>query len=116
MVNRDLITGIEPDQFRGDKVVDIVNRLEDTLAQIAFFGVGALGELGRGNGAVAQFHRLVYAGARAGWYRCAANDAGVELDVDFYCGIAARVDNFAGADVCDVGTHIINDLDWKYFW
>ena len=111
MVNRDLITGIEPNQFRGDEVVDIVNRFEDTLAKIAFFGVGAFGELGRGNRTVTQFHRFVNTGARAGWHRRAANDAGVELNVDFYSWIATRVDNFAGADVCDVGTHIINDLD-----
>ena len=53
--------------------------------------------------AVAQFQRLVNAGRGARRHGGAAERAAVQLHVDLNRGIAARIDNFAGANFSNVG-------------
>ena len=67
-------------------VVDVVDRLEDALAEIALLV------------AVAQFDGLVGAGAGAAGHGGPADGAVVEDDFDFDGRIAAAIENFAGVN------------------
>ena len=93
LVDRQLVTGIEADEFRSDEAVDILNSFEDALAKVASFV------------AIAKLNSFVLTGAGTRRDGSAANDAGLEFDVDFNSRIATRVNDFAGADVCDDCAH-----------
>ena len=73
----------------GDVVVDRLDGLGHALAEIAFLV------------AVAQFPGLVLAGGSPAGHGGAAVVAAFEVDLDFNGGIAARIQDFQGADVGD---------------
>jgi hypothetical protein len=87
------IASIETDQFGSDDVVNIVNGLEDALAEVASFVT------------ITKLYSFVLTCTSARWDGCAADDAGLEFDVDFNSRIATRINNFASADVCDDCAH-----------
>ena len=88
---------VEARQQVHDLAVDRADRLQHALAAVALLV------------AVAQLDRLVRAGRGAGRHGGAAHGAAFELDLDLDGGIAAAVEDFAGADVDD-GAHEQNSL------
>jgi len=104
-VDADLVAGVEPLELGKDLFVDVLHGLERALAQVAL--LGSLGSLLGGQGAIAQFERLVLAGAGSRGNGRAAHDAGGEDDVDLHGGVAPGVDDFARFDVDDVGSHVL---------
>src|SRR5204862_1077975 len=79
------------DDLREDPLLDVVDRLLDTLAEVPL------------RVAVAQFHRLEGAGGRTGRYRGPRDRAVVQPDLDLDGGVAARVQDLAGDDCLDGG-------------
>jgi hypothetical protein len=85
-VDRRLIGRVEPRQRLGDLGADVLDRLADAFSQIGL------------RIAVAQLDRLVLARRGARRNGCAADQARLDLDVDLDGGVAARVENLAGAN------------------
>ncbi len=73
-----------------DGGLDVLDCFQSPLAEVALFV------------AIAEFDGLVGAGAGAAWHRCAADDAGTELDIDFHSRVAPAVENFTGEDFLDL--------------
>ena len=88
---------VEARQQVHDLAVDRADRLQHALAAVALLV------------AVAQLDRLVRAGRGAGRHGGAAHGAAFELDLDLDGGIAATVQDFAGANVDD-GAHEKNSF------
>ena len=88
-----LVLGRLAEQRFADLAVDVGDRLQHTLAEVAILI------------AVAQLGGFVRAGRGAGGHDRATAGAGFEFDFAFNGGIAARVENFAGLDVDD-GAHL----------
>ncbi len=87
-----LVLGIEgADQQIADFRVHRVDRLGHAFAEIALAVT------------VAQFDRFMRPGRCAARHRGPAEAAVVEQDIDFYRGISARVEDFAGVNVDDRG-------------
>ena len=72
-----------PVQRRGDLAVDVLDRLERALAEVARLV------------AVAQFHRFVLAGGGAGGHGRASHAAVGQIDIRFHRGIAAGIQNLS---------------------
>ena len=97
-VNAQLVHGVATCQHWRDDVVHVVHRRQHALAIVALT-VGPLGlALGR-YVAVAQFQRLVLAGARARGHGRTAKAAAGQFHVYLKGGIAAGVNDFASVDV-----------------
>ena len=93
--------GVDADELGSEAIVDVGHGVEHALAE-----VGALV-------AVTQLAGLVDAGRGTRGDRGAAFSAVIQADVDFDGGIAARVDDLAGADVFDVRrTLLFRAADW----
>ena len=88
---RDLVGGVHAAERRRDRLLDVLHGAQHALAEVAL------------RVAVAQLERLVLAGGRAARHRRAAHDAALEADVAFDGGIAAAVEDLAGADLQDLG-------------
>ena len=97
VVDRLLVAGIQAAQGLGDGTVDVRNRLEDALAEVAP-GV-----------AVAEFEGFIDAGGGAGGDGRATEDTAAEADIGFEGGVAAGIEDFAGADGFDV-EHVFSPL------
>ena len=91
LVDQPLVVGLEALDRRGDVLDDGLDGLLHALAEVAL-------------AAVAQLDRLEGAGGRAAGHRGAGERAVVEGDLDLDGGVAARVEDLAGADSCD-GCH-----------
>ena len=91
LVDRHLLLGLEAQQRAGDLAVDALDRAENALALVAL-GV-----------AIALFHG--FAGSRRGarGHGGAAKGAVFQRHIDLDRGIAARIEDFAGVDVNDLG-------------
>ncbi len=100
VVDSTLVAGAHADDVRGDDLVDVFDRLEDALAEVAALV------------AVAQFESLVDAGGGPGGNGGASDGAVSEGDVDFYRGVAAGVENFPGVDVGDF--HVVLFCLWLF--
>jgi hypothetical protein len=87
-----LILGVEADQKIAQRSVDVCDRFEHALAAVSF-GVP-----------VAQFHSFARSGGSAGRNRRPADHSGMQQHVRLDGGIAARIDDFAAADIDDT-TH-----------
>ena len=92
-VHRELVEGVEADEFRGDLGGDVLDGLAHALAEIALLV------------AVAEFDGFVLARAGAGGHRSATGGAAFEDHINFNSGIAAGIKDFAGLDFND-GCHI----------
>jgi hypothetical protein len=79
LVDGDLLDRVHADEFFGDHVVDILDRLEHALAAVALLV------------AVAQFQRLVDAGAGAARHNRRADHAAVQTDFGFHRRVATAV-------------------------
>jgi len=91
-VQERLLARVQPQNCFADLGVDVLDRLQHALAEVALLV------------AVAQLDRLARAGRRARRHRGAAHRAALEQHVAFDGGVAATVENFAADDVND-GTH-----------
>jgi hypothetical protein len=89
-----LVGGVETGDGFGDFGVGVVDRFQDALAKIFGF-VG-----------IAEFEGFVFTGGGAGRNSGAAESAGFEGDVGLDGGIAARINDLAGADAGDFGGHV----------
>ena len=89
LVDEPLLAGLEPDQHRADLVEDRKHGLLDTLAAVAFLV------------AVAQLGGLERAGAGPARHCRPGDRAVIERDLDLDGGVAARVEDLAGADGVD---------------
>jgi hypothetical protein len=98
-----LVAGIHAGERLGDGAVDVLDGLEGAFAEIAL-GV-----------AVAQFEGFVDAGGGAGGDGGAAEHAAGKDDIGFEGGIAAGVEDFAGADGYDLEHGILLSVGLK-FW
>jgi hypothetical protein len=90
VVKAGLIVGVKAEQFGSDQLVDVLNRFEHALAQVAGFV------------AVAQLERFVFTGRCARRHGEAAAAATLQNDVDLDRRVAAGVENFTCFDVGDV--------------
>jgi hypothetical protein len=90
-VERALGGGVAAGQGGGDVRLHVIHRLAHAFAQVAAFV------------AVAQFHRFVLAGGGAAGHDGASAGAAGEMNVGLDGGIAARVQDLAGADGDDAG-------------
>ena len=90
-VDQALLGGLEADELGGDLVDDGVDGLLDALAQVA------------GGVAVTALDGLERAGRGARGDGGAGDGAVVEGDLDLDSGVAARVQDLAGADGLDAG-------------
>ena len=90
-VERGLVERVGAAERGGDGFVDGFDRLPDTLAAVTVFV------------AVAQLPGLVLAGGRSAGHGGAPADAAFEENFDLDRGVAARVEDFEGADVGDGG-------------
>ena len=99
LVDQPLVVGLEALDHRGDVLHDGLDRLQHTLADVPL-------------AAVAQLDRLERAGGRATGHRGARERAVVESDLDLHGGVAARVEDLAGADSCD-GSHGVCSWWWE---
>ncbi len=84
-----LVGGVEADDLLGDRLVDVLDSLQDALAQVARLV------------AVAQLDGLELAGGSAGRDRSAALCVIVEKDLDLNGGVAARVEDLASVNDVD---------------
>jgi len=91
LVDESLLGGVLADHFVGDDIVDILHRLEHTLAFIA------------GGIAVAQLDRFMFAGGCAGGYCSAPHSAAFKGHIHFDSGVAAGVENFTCKDINNGG-------------
>ena len=91
-VDADLVDGVHADQVFGDDVVDVVDGLEDALAEVALLV------------AVAQLHGLALAGGCAGRHGGAAEGARLQIDFHLQGRIAAGIKDLSGIDIYDL-TH-----------
>jgi hypothetical protein len=87
-----LILGVEADQKIAQRSVDMCDRFEHALAAVSL------------RLAVAQFHSFARSGGSAGRNSRPADHAGMQQHIRFDGGIAARIDDFAAADI-DNTTH-----------
>ena len=90
-VNGDLFRRVESFEFVGDGLVDVCDSLQHALAEPAILH------------AVAQFPRLVLAGARAARHCGAAHRAACEMHFGFDGRVAAAVNDLAACDCGDGG-------------
>ena len=91
LVDEALLRGVEADHLGGDLVDDGVNRLLDALAQVtALVAIAALDSFESTGG-----------GTRGD--RCTRERAVLKSNLDLNCGVAARVENLAGADGLNAG-------------
>ena len=90
-VNLALVFGVEPDQLLAQFVVHGGDSLQHALAEIAALV------------AVAQFNRLVRAGAGARGHCGAAETAILQQHINLHRRVAPAVEDFAGVDVDDLG-------------
>ncbi len=88
-IDRLLIARIQADQFRSDLGVDVLDGLQNALAEINLLVV------------IAQLDGFMLAGAGAAGDGGAAQRAVFENYVDFDRGIAARIEDLAGVDEFD---------------
>ena len=93
-VHGELVERVHALDRRGDLVGDVLDGLAHALAEVT------------GLDAVAQLDGLVLAGGGPGGHRRAAEDAGVEDDIDLDGGIATGVEDFTGLDFSDLG-HVL---------
>src|SRR5450756_666802 len=91
LVDEPLLGGFEPDDLGGDLVHDGVDRVLDTLPEVARLV------------AITTLDGLEGAGGGTRGDGGACDGAVVEGDLDFDGGVAARVENFAGAYSLDAG-------------
>ena len=89
-----LIQGVHAGQFVGQHVVDVVHRLVHALAQEERLV------------AVAEFQRLVDAGAGPAGNRRPAERAVGQLHVDLDRRVSAAIENLSGVDVENFGIHV----------
>ena len=82
-----LIARITLEQGCADHGVDVANRLQHALAEIALLV------------AIAKFDRLARTGRGTGGHSRATDGAAGEDHVRFYGGIAPRIDDLAGSDI-----------------
>ena len=92
-VEADLVDGVDAEQLRAERLVDVAHRGEHALAAVAL------------RVAVAQLDRLVGAGRGAGRDDGRAHRAVVEEDVDLDRRVAARVEDLAADDILDQRGH-----------
>ena len=90
-IDHRLLARIHAFDLLRDRVIDVVDRFEDALAAEAALV------------AVAQLERFVLARRRARGHGGAAGHARGELDVDFDGGVAAGIEDLAGADGDNLG-------------
>src|SRR5205823_7670433 len=88
-IDRLLIKWLLTDQDWSDDRINVGNRLERALPQVS------------GLVLIPQFDRFVCAGARSGRNRGPANDAAIELDLDFDSRIAAAIQNFTSVNAAN---------------
>ena len=89
IVNLTLIARVPSFDRRRDFFIHIRHRAQNAFAAVTFLV------------AIAQFPGLMLARARAAWHGCAAKRAAFKSDIDFNCGIAARIQNLASKSFCD---------------
>jgi len=94
VIEEALIHGVEAFELGGEDGFDVFDGLEDAFAEVMAFV------------AVAELDGFVLAGGCAGGDGGAAEGAGFQDDVCFDGGVAARIENLAGADGNDF-SHII---------
>ena len=97
-VEKGLFVGLESHDRFADLGVDVLDRLEHALAEVAALV------------AVAQLDRLACPGGSARRHGRPAHDPGLEQHVAFDGGIAARVEDLAADDVDD-GAHDCSSLE-----
>ena len=90
LVDEPLVVGLEAEDRRRDRLDDALHGLLHALAEVAL-------------AAVAQLDGLERAGGGAARDRCPGEGAVVEGDLDLDGGVAAGVEDLAGADSCDGG-------------
>ncbi len=93
-VEEGLLVRLETHHRLGDLGVDVLDRLQHTLAEVA------------SPVAVTQLNRLARSGRGARRHRGAAHDAGLEQHVAFDGRVAARIEDLAADQVND-GTHVL---------
>ncbi|EXI73875.1 MAG: hypothetical protein AW07_02011 [Candidatus Accumulibacter sp. SK-11] len=89
LVDERLFLGVETDDRLGNLGVDVLDRLQDALAEIA------------GGVTVTQLDRLARPGRRARRDRGPAHHPRLEEDVAFDGWVATRIQHFAGDDIND---------------
>src|SRR5690606_18860602 len=92
LVDLGLVVRIPADERLLELAVDVRDRLRHALAEVAALV------------AVAQLHCFARAGRRTRGHSGTADGPRCQNDIGFHGGIAARVDDFAAADVDDL-TH-----------
>ncbi len=94
MIEEALVHGVKAFELGGEDGLDILDGLEDALAEVVALV------------AVAELDGLMLAGGGAGGDSGAAQCAGFQNYISFHGRIAARIENLAGADGNDL-SHII---------
>ncbi len=92
-IEADLVDGVDADQLRPKRLVDVTDRGEDPLAAVASFV------------AVAQLDGLVRTGRGAGRDHGGSHRPVLEEDVDLDGRIPARVEDLASDHILDQGGH-----------
>jgi hypothetical protein len=98
-----LIHRVVSDEYRSDHALDVTDRGEDALAEVATLAVRALGQGLDGGRAVAELVRFVFAGRGARRYGGAAERAGGEADIDLDGRVASGINDLASGDGGDGG-------------
>ncbi len=94
MIEGALVGGVKPGNGLGDFVVGVGNGFEDALAEILRFV------------AIAKLECFVFTSGSARRDRGAAQRSAIENDIGFDGGVAARIDDLAGADASDLSWHV----------
>ena len=88
-IDRELIQGVHPFQFREDLFRHVLDRLGYAFAQVTFLVT------------VAQLECFVLAGARSGRNRGAPHRAPGQDDIDFHSWVPTRIEDLARFDLRD---------------
>ena len=94
-IEPDLVIGIETEQDLCDLLVDVLNRLADTLAEESILL------------AVTQFVRFMHTGAGTTWYSGTSERTGIEMHIHLNRRVTAAIQNFTGVNG---GDHAIHSL------
>jgi hypothetical protein len=86
VVDGGLLEGIHVDQLRSDVLINMVDSLLDTLAQVARLV------------AITELDRFVCTGGCATWNGCTADDAALEVDIHLNGRIATGIKDLPGLD------------------